>query len=117
MPRYSAAASSSVGGILSSVIDLDDSTLLTQPNQAGDYSSCVTTEPTQGHYRHWVPHAAIAAYNASLPTGFANQASPWLDTSSPSVTHYGIKLATSVTASAIVYDFNTRLIVEFRSVR
>jgi hypothetical protein len=117
MPRYSAAAGTGYGGILSSVIDLDDSVLLSQLNQAGDYSSCVTTECTQGHYRHWVPHAATAAYNGALPTGFANMASPWLDTSSPSVTHYGIKLAASVTSSAVVYDINTRLIVEFRSVR
>jgi len=116
MPRASAAASNSDGGILSSVIDLDDATLLTQLNQAGDYSSCITSEPTVGHYRRWVPHAAIAAYSGAF-TSFANVASPWCDTSYPSVTHYGVKLAASVTAVALVYDINVRLKLQFRSVR
>jgi hypothetical protein len=119
MPRAAATStsgSSALGGILSTVIDLDDATNLTQLNQAGDYSSCVTTENSVGHYRRWVPHAAIAAYSGAF-SSFANVASPWLDTSYPSVTHYGVKIAASVTSAVLTYDINVRLQLEFRSVR
>jgi hypothetical protein len=116
IPRINGVLTTSYGGLLSSVIDLDDSTLLSQPNQAGDYASCVTTESTQGHYRRFKPHAAIAAYSGAF-TSFANQQSPWCDTSSPSIVHYGIKLALTVHSTQVVYDINTRLHMEFRSVR
>jgi hypothetical protein len=116
MPRILGVLTTSYGGILSTVIDLDDSTVLTQPNQAGDYSSCVTTESSQGHYRRFVPHAAIAAYSGAF-SSFANQPSPWCDTSSPSVVHYGIKATLTVHSTQVIYDINTRLHLEFRSVR
>jgi hypothetical protein len=116
MPRQTEAASNSNGGLLSTVIDLDDGTSLTSLGQAGDYASCVTTESTVGHYRHFVPHVAIAAYSGAF-TSFANKASPWIDSSSSSVIHYGVKAVASVTTAVVVYDINSRLHLEFRSVR
>jgi len=116
MPRDSAAATSSSQALLYSVIDLDDGTPLTTPGQFGDYTSCVTSEIDQGHYRHFIPHVAMAAYSGAF-TSFANVASPWIDTSSPSVIHYGVKFGAGVTGTSHTYDVNLKLHIQLRSVR
>jgi len=112
------AAISSTSGLISSVIDLDDATNLTTFNQAGDYPNCVTTNVHVGHYRHYKPSVADAVYNGAF-TGFGNIRSPWIDCTSNSVNHYGLKLAATISAGSagIVYDFLIRAHFQFRNVR
>jgi hypothetical protein len=116
-PQVSAAVSSSHTGSIFTVLDYDDSTVLTTIGQAQDYASCVVSPQTTGHYRRFTPHAALAAYAPSAFTSFANVASPWLDTSSYSVTHYGVKVACSISSTPSVFDLQIRMRVQFKNVR
>jgi len=105
-------------GLLSSVIDLDDSSNLTSFAQADDYASVVTSEQTQGHYRHFVPHIAIAAYGSSGFAGYANRSHQWIDCTSSGVPHYGVKIAASPSNSVTTsFDLRYRIHLRFRSVR
>lgn len=115
LPRYSLASNSNNWGTLYSVIDVDDSNLLTSVAQANEYVSCVESEGTQGHYRHLVPHCALAAFSGAF-TSYANVKHQWIDAASPNVQHYGIKVAASVTGIALVYDLRIRLSFRFRNV-
>jgi hypothetical protein len=116
IPQFSAAASTAnAGGLLSTVVDLDDAASITFV-QASDYASCLTTDMAQGHYRRFVPHAAVAVYSGAF-SSYGNVASPWIDTSSPSVYHYGIKAVTNVSATSVSYDIRFRLHLTFKSVR
>jgi len=114
IPNQSAGTTTS-NGLLYSVIDLDDATNLTSVAQFGDYANCVTTQSAQGHYRHFVPHVALAGYAGTF-TGFANKPYQWLDTSSPSIQHYGLKFGSTVSA-VLTYDLVVRAHFRFRSVR
>lgn len=105
-------------GMLFSVLDFDDSTALTSVAAAQDYSTCVTSPQTCGHYRHFKPRAAMALYAPSAFTNFGNIASPWIDTSSSGVTHYGVKVAASPTSvSPQTFDLSIRYHITFRAVR
>jgi hypothetical protein len=115
-PTTSAAVSNN-SGLLSSVIDLDDATSLTSFNSAGDYPNCVTTNSHVGHYRHYKPSVADALYNGAF-SGFGNVRSPWIDCGSPSVNHYGLKLASTILVGAPeTYDALIRAHFQFRNVR
>jgi hypothetical protein len=118
MPRETVASSNSYfGGVLHTVVDIDDSALLTSVGQASDYANCVTTEATQGHYRHFIPHVAIAAYSGAF-TSFTSKKNVWIDAASPSVEHYGFKVAAGPTGGAsVTYDLNVRCLLKFRNVR
>jgi len=116
MPQFSNASTSNFSGTLLSVIDLDDNNVLSTVAQASDYTSCVTTEVDQGHYRHFVPHVALAAYSGAF-SSFANRHHMWIDAASPSVQHYGVKLAASPTGAVCTYDVNIRATLRFRSIR
>jgi hypothetical protein len=117
MPRETIASSAnSFGGVLHSVVDIDDSSVLTTVEQASDYSNCVTTEATQGHYRHFIPHIAMAAYSGAF-TQFVSKKNVWIDAASPGVEHYGFKVAANATSSAVHYDLNVKALLKFRNVR
>lgn len=115
MPQQS-DASNVYGGMLNSVIDLDDNNLLTTVAQASDYTSCVTSEATQGHYRHFTPHVAVNLYAGAFGA-FGNSKPMWIDAASPNVQHYGVKLACTPTTNIITYDLRVRCVLAFRSVR
>jgi len=116
VPQVSEAVSSA-SGTLYSVIDLDDSVALTSVSQFGDYSNAVFTPVKTGHYRHFQPHVAIAAYSGAF-SSFANVPSPWIDTSSSTVQHFGIKYGSSITTVlSVAFDIYYRFKLEFRNIR
>jgi hypothetical protein len=116
-PQTSADVSTRQGQYFS-VLDFDDATLLSTTAQALDYPTCVATPQSTGHYRRFAPHVAIAAYGGSVFTSFANQISPWLDTSSSSIPHYGVKIAAGVSNGTIqTFDLTVRALILFRAVR
>lgn len=117
MPQVTVAAASTFSGQLHSVVDIDDTTNLTSLAQFGDYTNCVTTEATQGHYRHFTPHIAMAAYGTGAFTSFANVKHEWIDVQYPTVAHYGVKYGVSVTSTAFGFDTRVRLTLRLRSVR
>lgn len=115
MPQASVASSSLFTGVLTTVIDLDDTTALSSIDVAGEYESCVTSEVSQGHYRHFKPHVAIATYAGAF-TSFANKANVWIDAAYPSVQHYGMKVNVTTTSVALAFDLVVKAHFRFRNV-
>jgi len=116
-PQASASIASDTG-IFYSVIDLDDSTNLTTTGQAQDYASCVIAPCKTGVLRRFIPRVAVALYAPSAFTSFGNSKPVWIDTSSPAVTHYGVKVASTATIThPVVYDLYIRYDISFKSVR
>lgn len=105
-----------VGGNIATVIDYDDANNLTTYAQALDYVNVVSANGDLAHYRCFKPHCAVAAYSGAF-TSFMNVESPWIDAASPSVQHYGFKVASPTTTAAIVYDLTYRLHTEWRNIR
>lgn len=98
------------------VIDYDDSNLLTTYAQALDYVNCVSTNGAMAHYRRFVPHVAAAAYSGAF-TSFMNVTAPWIDAASSGVIHYGIKAASTAGTKTCVYDLTYRIHSQWRNVR
>lgn len=103
-------------GLFSTVIDYDDATNLTTTAQALDYSTCLTTDGVSIHKRTLVPHVATAAYSGTF-TSYANSSQQWIDMASPSVYHYGLKLAWSTTTNPYVYNLVTRAWIQMKNSR
>jgi len=103
-------------GTFHTVIDYDDNNLLTTIGQALDYTNVVVSSGSAGHYRRFVPHIAVAAYSGTF-TSFANETAPWIDAASPSVAHYGMKTAWTVTDIVYSYDLQVRLHSAWRNIR
>jgi len=103
-------------GETASVIDYDDTTALTTFAQALDYQNCLVGKSNEGHYRSFRPHVAVAGYTGSFG-GYTNVKSPWIDCTSGTVLHYGVKVASTVASGANAYDLVTRYHISFRNVR
>jgi hypothetical protein len=99
-----------------SVIDYDDSNALTVYQTANDYQNAVDSGIQIGHYRRFVPHVAVAAYSGSFAS-FMNVTAPWIDCSSLTVQHYGLKVAAQPTQVASTITCCYRLTVSFRNLR
>ncbi len=116
-PRVTSSNSSSQNvGLLHTVIDFDDSTNLSSVAQANDYTNVVVSSGLDGHYRTFVPHAALAAYSGTF-TSYANVEAPWIDAASTGVQHYGIKAACTTTDVTYMYDLVVRIHMQWRNVR
>lgn len=102
-------------GELTTVVDFDDAATPTGLILL-DYDNAVTTSSASAHYRHFCPHAALAAYTGSF-TGFSNVAAPWIDAASTNVVHYGLKAMISPSTTSKVITLTYRLHVQLRSVR
>jgi hypothetical protein len=100
-------------GLITSSIDLDDVNTPTSIANLQQYASSITSSGAACHYHRWVPHAAMDLYTGSF-NGFGNVASPWIDSGSQGVQHYGFKMASSAGSSSLVYDLVTRVTVSFR---
>lgn len=101
-----------------SVIDYDDSTALTNIAQAQDYANALVSSGQSSQYRRFVPHVAVAEYAGTSPfTGFGNMVADWIDTSSSTVKHFGLKLAFEPVSTAITFDLTFRYHISFRSIR
>jgi hypothetical protein len=118
LPRTAFGASASSNyGLLTSCVDYDDSANLASVNDGLGHTNSVTTSGNQGHYHHFKPRFAMAAYSGAF-TSYANMPSTtWIDCGSPSVKYYGVK--TAITATDLVYTFDLlqKMVVEFRNKR
>jgi len=104
------------GGYLYSVIDYDDGSVLSNVAAAADYTNVMVSASTEGHYRRFKPHIAVAAYSGTF-TSFTNEPAQWIDMSSPSVQHYGVKTACSTTTAAVIFTLRARFHFRVRNVR
>jgi len=98
-----------------SCIDYNDANALSSVASGMNFDTAVVSNLSQGQYRCFVPHIAIAAYAGAF-TSFANETAPWIDTGSPSVVHYGLKVAAEATVNATVLRYMARIHFEFKNV-
>lgn len=108
--------SSLMSSLLYSVIDYDDSAAPANLAALTDFSNCVVSNIADGHYRHFRPHAAVAAYAGAF-NSYVNVESPWIDLNSPAVQHYGIKFGCDITAVNVNIDLIVKLSISVRNLR
>jgi len=114
--NFIAAAATATAGMMHSVVDYDDATPLANEQNALDYQNCLTSSASDGHFRKFVPHAAVAAYSGAF-TSFTNVESPWIDAAYPSVQHYGLKVVNTTASVATELLIYATLFTEWRNVR
>lgn len=113
-PQYSQSNVLTNVGTLVTAVDVDDASTPTAITDVIDHQSAVTSEGFAGHYHRWKPHMAIAVYSGAF-TSFANADADWIDSGSPNVQHYGIKIALTPVTAAVAYNLTVRARVSFRS--
>ncbi len=102
---------------LYTAIDYDNATAPTQAT-IQSMSSCAVAEVTESIRRVFIPHAALAAYTGAF-TGYTTVPSPWVDSSSSNVIHYGLKYfiqQASGVSTVASWDTDMVIYVEFRNV-
>jgi len=109
------ASIASAGPVWYSVIDYDDATAPTGLASLQQYTNVITTPINQGHYVRFRPHVAEALYGGAF-TAFGNIPAPWIDSASPGVQHYGIKIGFNVTPSAVTVGMIMRFHFQTRNV-
>jgi hypothetical protein len=121
LPRNPSSATGAAvyRGLLYSVVDYDDASALSAASDYLGYANCVVSPATEGHYRVYKPHIAVAAYGGAF-TSYNNKEPDWVDTGYPAVQHYGLKIgigASDAAADEVVIDLVTRVHFEFRNLR
>jgi hypothetical protein len=95
-------------------VDLDDANAPTSRGQVSSKQQAIETSGGAGVYAAWRPHMAIAAFSGTF-TSYSNSPATWIDSASPAVQHYGIKVYASNTPAAMVYQMRYRITVAFRA--
>jgi hypothetical protein len=115
-PGLAASYLNTTGGRMYSVTDYDDSNSLATSAAALQYQNVLVTSFTDGHYRRFTPHIAVAAYGGAF-TQFKNEVADWIDCASTGVQHYGVKFCLDTTAGTadVKVDAFSRITVEFRN--
>lgn len=109
------AVATNLGRFLT-VVDYDDASALGTEQAALDYQNCLVSSGTDGHYRKFEPHVALAAYSGAF-TSYANRSKQWIDAASTTVQHYGVK--TVWTATDVIYKSDVVVVLHtaWRNVR
>jgi len=103
-------------GELTVVIDQDDVNVPTSISQLQQYGNAITKPGYKKIRRCFKPHVAMAAYSGAF-TSFANAKDQWIDMSSSTVQHYGLKFGWSVASQVYSYDVIVRAHFQFKSTR
>lgn len=113
LPRVTVNSSSTNDtGLITSVIDYDDSGTTTQA-QMTEYTSYMIGDGMHGHYRSFVPAAIITVDGVEANV----KQECWIDCTFGAVVHRGVKFAISATTTVQDYDLIIRSHVQFRTVR
>lgn len=107
---------SGTAGNFFSAIDYDAANSLTL-TQIQQYSNVLTSPITNGHYHAFTPHVAVAAYGGATFSAYSNVTSPWIDSNSPSVPHFGLTSVSEPTPSGTFsINVTARFHLQFRNV-
>jgi hypothetical protein len=101
-------------GEYTTAVDYDDGNTPTTIAMVQDKQNSCTTGCNVPRYLHFRPHVAVAEYGGTF-TSFGNFPSGWIDSASPSVQHYGYKMAATPTTAIISFDVQWRALVSFRA--
>jgi len=100
--------------------DYDDANSPSSLTNARSVMSAVVLAPGERHIRRIKPHNAVAASNSgSTITGVKNMPADWIDCTSSSVPHYGLKavITQSTSTSLSQWYVWAKITVSFRSQR
>jgi len=81
-----------------------------------EYPGVVKTEAVKQHVHTFVPSVAAAAYSGAF-TSYMNVVAPWIESSSSSVQHYGVKYALTISPATFAYDVTARVHFQFKTVK
>jgi hypothetical protein len=106
-------------GLLYTVIDYDDTSVLTNGTLYTAYDNCIVTDTSRSQRRCFRPRVAAALYGGSTFTSYGNVPAPWIDCTSNTVPHYGIKVGIDQGNSTQLqtYSLTATVEIEFRQVR
>lgn len=103
-------------GALISAVDLDDAGAATV-NQILEHDSCIIHGNGRKFTREFIPAVAQATYQSAGFTGYGSKQNMWIDTNSPAVEHYGLKIGVRNPGSALsssVYQLFVTYVLEFK---
>lgn len=104
-------------GTMVSAIDIDDAATPSSYTNVASYPGAQDSTLPACHAHSWVPTASSAMYSGAF-TSYSNVVSPWCDTNSPSIQHFGLKVAISqTTTNALNIRVIVRMRVRFRGMR
>jgi hypothetical protein len=115
-PRVTQQTSASANmGVMASVVDYDNATG-TSLAALELFNNVILGSGQLGRYHAWKPHAANAFVRTGGSTAnVGNVQSPWLDTATTDIAHFGFKSASTVTDVVYIWDLYYRLHVSFRN--
>lgn len=99
---------------VTTAVDLDDNSTSFTKGALMDHQGSVSSSAVAGHYHKWRPHIAVASYSGAF-TSYTNIPSTWIDSASPAVQHYGLKIATTSTGTAVPITAIVRAVISFRA--
>jgi hypothetical protein len=100
--------------LFKSVVDYDNTTATATTAYFDSYANVHTTTLSNGHYRRFTPHIAIAGYGGAF-NGYVNSAMQWIDSTSTGVLHYATKYYVDVTTSVVPVDLIVRAWIQLRN--
>jgi len=102
-----------------SVVDYDDTSLLTSLNQALQYQNCKMTRTHQQHSRFIKPRVELNALVSTLPgNGNAVSTRGWIDCDFPNTPHQGIKYVFQQSPNSVqTFDVKVDYYLAFKNVR
>jgi hypothetical protein len=106
--------------MLQTVVDFDDNVLLTSTVAATSYENYIIHGPGETITRTFKPAIAVQIYEGVATTGYSTQFGKWLDTSDPTIPHYGVKGTIPYYGStpfALTWVVRATYHISFRSVR
>jgi len=114
-PANNTATVATAGPNWYSVVDYDDAATPSALAALQQYTNVITTPLNNGHYVRFRPHVAKALYGGAF-TAFGNELSPWIDSASAGVQHYGFKMGCNVTPTVVTFSMMMRYHFQTRNV-
>lgn len=101
-------------GTLFTALDYDDSNVPSSTTTLLEYANCITTVGYLPVVRTQIPAIAVAAYSGAF-TSYAERQRMWLNCSSLTIQHYGMKTAwTNTSNTAFQYNLYVRAWFQFK---
>lgn len=89
---YDYTLNNNIPGRLFTAFDHDDANPPPNVGSLRQKETCLENNVYRNFSRWIKPHAAGLLYNTSITSGYSSNTSPWIDTSSPAIPHYGLKM-------------------------
>lgn len=120
IPRYTESTAGTAGSLIGnmwSAIDYDDASPPANVDTLLQYQNVKRTRLNQVHSRFIRPCIANEIFNTGIATAYAPKRNVWIDCTSDTVEHYGIKLWIDSSAAGVTFDVQVKFYLAFKNVR